>query len=262
MSRRTSLRRLSANWVTRNVTCGAAPPSAIGKMWWIIESIWMFLMSMGAKTSRAAVAAPSSAYTELRPSRSSAWLGLEPIPSSATAAAARSDMAASLRDPFFADSSVPFAASTAWPVASAHSACVASSAAVSAGVGSLGSGPANAGLEFRYRCIAVAARARPSQCPSEGRASPGGTSLSPAVTRHDPPFCPSCAEMACAAMTRRRRRCASFPSLPPSASGNAFASSTNLSPSAFATPGSVRTIASQYGLRSLAQLVHVPNCAQ
>ena len=98
---------------------------------------------------------------------------------------------------------------------------------MSAGVGSRGSGPAKVLLLFRYNSIAAAARPRPSPRPRLGRASPNGASRSPGATRHEPPHRPSCEAIACAAMTRRKWRCASFP--PSSGSGIADAASTNWS---------------------------------
>mmetsp|Transcript_1094 Transcript_1094/g.4166 ORF Transcript_1094/g.4166 Transcript_1094/m.4166 type:complete len:238 (+) Transcript_1094:554-1267(+) len=237
----------------------------MGSTWWIMESIWMFLTSRGANASRAAVAAPRRAYTEVRPRRSSAWLGLAATPSSATAAAARSDIAASLREPSTPSPPPPLAATAAWPVASAHSACIARSAAVSAGVGSRGSGPAKVLLLLRYNSIAAAARPRPSPRPRLGRARPNGASRSPGVTRHEPPHRPSCEAIACAAMTRRKWRRASFAPSPPttrSGSGIADAASTNRSLNSRAARAFVRRIASQYGRRSLAQLVQCPKSLQ
>ena len=131
---------------------------------------------------------------------------------------------------------------------------------MSAGVGSRGSGPAKVLLLFRYNSIAAAARPRPSPRPRLGRASPNGASRSPGATRHEPPHRPSCEAIACAAMTRRKWRCASFP--PSSGSGIADAASTNRSLNSRATRAFVRTIASQYGRRSLAQLVQCPKSAQ
>ena len=268
-----SIRSIAAKRHAASATFGAVPPSAPGNTWCAMVSIWIFLMSSGVSTSLAAVAAPSSVYTEAKPSRSSAWFGETSNASSAKAAAARREVVT--------HTSPSLVLSAARLEASAHRALTPNRANVSPGVGSLGSAFSGTSLRHRrYFDAKSCAASRPVFSDTFGRDKPRTAALvftsreTERTSRQDPPYLPKEAYIDAAATQRRALRFAAVFSSESTSnklkaccvefSVNLVCSVSQLLSGLVPEPDTRQKsrMRSAYGARSRAHDVHAPNSCQ